>query len=108
MKATKLILAIAFIAFTTLAYAQTDRPDHETPPPSLTIKMSLKVALQNPELVKSMQEQLEPNFFKSILRPEYYTAKVLHRRIVFVIYGTLGEWKKFFSIRPDDPSGIAD
>lgn len=109
MKTTKLILAIAFLAFSTLVFAQTDRPDHNQPPPSITIKISLKVALNNPDLVRSMQEQLEPNFLYGVLLPKYYTAKVKHRRIEIVIFGTRPEWIRFFKMRPDiDPSGTAD
>jgi len=109
MKTTKLMLAIAFFAFSTLAFAQTDKPDTNEPPPSITIKITLKAALNNSDLVKSMQEQLDPGFLHKVLRPQYFTAKVKHRRVVYVIYGTYHEWMRFFRIRPlIDPAGTAD
>jgi hypothetical protein len=56
-----------------------------------------------------MQEQLEPNFLNGALLPKYYTAKVKHRGIEYVIFGTRAEWIRFFKMRPDiDPSGTAD
>ena len=57
MKTTKLILAIAFFAFSTMAFAQTASPDVNEPSPTLTIKITLRAALHNPALAKAIEVQ---------------------------------------------------
>ena len=106
MKATKLILAIAFFTFSTMAFAQTARPDQNEPAPTLSVKMALRVAIQNPALVKAMKVQLDPSFLQ---KPDQriYTVKVLYRNVTFIIWGTRIEWKHFFNGHGIDPAGTA-
>ena len=96
MKATKLILAIAFFAFSTMVFAQTERPDHNEPAPTLSAKIALKVAIQKPELVKAMYVQLDPRFLQENDQ-RIYTVKVSLGSVIFVIWGTRIEWKHFFN-----------
>jgi len=101
MKATKLILAIAFFAFSTMVFTQTARPDYNEPSPNLNVKISFRVAVENPRLVEAMHVQLDERF---LLQAEQriYTVLVTYRHVHYVIWGTRSEWKNFFS----DPSGI--
>ena len=109
MKASKLILAIMLFAFTTTVFAQSARPDPNEPPPTFTIKICLKSALQNPDLVKLMRVQLDPSFLPGVLTPQYFTAKVTHPRALYLIYVTYHEWMRFFRLNPPiDPAGTAD
>ena len=53
MKTTKLILAIAFFAFSTMVFSQTARPDQNEPVPTFSTKMSIKAALKSHSVVSS-------------------------------------------------------
>jgi hypothetical protein len=105
MKTTKLILAIAFFAFSTLAFSQTARPDVNKPAPTLCIKTTLSAAMHNVELVKAMKVQVSPDLI--LLDQKYYIAKVSLRNVVYVIWGKKEEWKLFFNGHAIDPSGTA-
>lgn len=105
MKATKLILAIAFFAFSTMAFAQTASPDVNEPPPTLTIKISLRAALHNPALVKAIEVQVSPTLILADQR--YYIAEVKLNKVVYVIIGKKVEWKLFFNGHGTDPTGTA-
>jgi hypothetical protein len=108
MNATKLILAIAFFAFSTMVFAQSKQLDQNEPAPTLSVKISLKVALQMPGLVKAMYVQLDPRFLL-VADQRIYTVKVKYRNVVYFIWGTKAEWKRFFTdhigIDPADPAG---
>jgi len=101
MNASKLILAIAFFAFSTMVFAQTTRPDQNEPTPNLSVKISLKVAIQNDGLVNAMYLQLDPRSILHCDRP-IIIAKVRYNHVVYSIFGKKAEWKKFFY----DPSGL--
>ena len=89
-----------------MIFAQTARPDRNEPAPTLSVKMALKVAMQNDGLVKAMYAQLDPRFIQDADQ-RIYTAKVLYRNVSFVIWGTKLEWKHFFNGHSIDPAGTA-
>lgn len=95
MKATKLGLIVALIAFAMMGYSQVEKaPD----PGKFAVKMSLQKAMNSKALVKAMYEQLDQ---KAILQGEpagYITVKVRFGRAIYYIYGTYGEWRNFFVI----------
>ncbi len=94
MKATKFVLIIAMLAFVSMSYAD------EKPGPTLTIKISLKKAIQNPGLVKTIYNQVSE---RTLLANEHngpYIAKVNYRRVVYIIYGKYEEWRNFFVMDP--------
>ncbi len=105
MKATKLILAIAFLTFSTLAFSQTARPDVNEPAPTLSVEITLGAALHNPALAKAIKAQVSPTLILADQR--YYIAKVKFRNVVYVVIGKKVEWKLFFNGHGTDPTGTA-
>ena len=95
MKATKLILVIAFLAFATMSYS-TEIVEIG----SNTVKISLKKAMENHGLVKAIYQQVDPRTFLQNEQNGLYIAHVNFRRIHYVIYGKLEEWKAFFRLAP--------
>ncbi len=94
MKATKLILIVAFISFTALGFSHND-----VDPGPTTVTISLENALERPNLVTLMYQQLDS---RVVLNqnpgeiPRLVSVKVKARKTVFVITGTLEAWKNFF------------
>jgi len=94
MKATKLILIVAFLSFAAMGFS---KEDVKSGP--LTITISLEKAVENPRLVSLMYQQLDS---RVVLNqnpgelPRIITAKVKTRLAVYVIFGTLDAWKEFF------------
>ena len=108
MKATKLILTIAFFVFSTMVFAQTARPDYNepAPAPNLSVEIPLKIAMEKPALLKAMQEQLDPRFLKeNDLR--IYKVKVDYCNAVIIVWGNRATWLYFFRLSHYDPSGTA-
>lgn len=97
MKTTKLILAIAFFAFSTMVFSQSVRPDQNKPGPTFTTKISIKAALENPTIAKAMKLQLNPAFLEGPYGQRVYTVKVKLPNVLLYIYGTRTEWKNFFN-----------
>ena len=96
MKTTKLILAIAFLAFSTLAFSQTERTNQNEPGLIFSSKISYKSAIHNQTLVRAMKAQLDPSFLQGPPQ-RIYTVKVKFPRVIFIIWGTRNEWKNFFN-----------
>jgi len=103
MKTTKLILAVAFFAFSTMVFSQSARPDQNqpVPVPNLSVKITLQSATQMDGLVKAMFKQLDPRLILQGDNP-IVVVKVKYGHITYTIWGKKAEWKNFFS----DPSGI--
>ena len=108
MKATKLILTIAFFAFSTMVFAQTARPDYNepAPAPSLSVEIHLKIAMEKPALLNAMQEQLDPRFLKENDQ-RIYKAKVFYCNAVIIVWGNRTTWLYFFRLSHNDPAGLA-
>jgi len=96
MKATKIVMIVALMAFVAMAYADVDPG-----PNSLSIKISLKAAKQDRGLVHAIYQQVDPRLLLQGEQP-LYTAKVKYRKVTFVIYGKYKEWADFFLMDPSD------
>jgi len=101
MKATKLILIVAFISFAAMGYS---KADIDRGP--LTVKITLENAITKPALVAAMHQQLTPAILNNEQPGRLITVKVKLRRTIFVIYGSRTAWKEFFQKRLDaEPEG---
>ena len=97
MKATKFVLVFTFVAFATMIFAQAERPSQNEPAPNQRcVKISLEKALLERGLRIAMYQQIKPSIL--INNQRLYTARVLHNRTVYFIYGTYAAWKVFFRI----------
>jgi hypothetical protein len=104
MKTTKLILVAALMAFATIGFSQTRSADvnQAKPTPELSLNISLTSALHNPGLVGAMRAQLDPSFLTGDQR--WYTVPVRYRHQVYYVSGSLGQWKRFFSLIKTAPA----
>ena len=99
MKATKLILIVAFISFTAMGYSKADI-DHGP----MTVKITLENAITNPALVVAMHQQLTPAILYNEQPGRLITAKVVLKRTTYVISGSRAAWVEFFKMRlEEDP-----
>ena len=99
MKTTKFFLIVALLSFATLNYSQPDDGNRNA-----VVKIALRSAMQNADLNKTMHEQLDSGFLNPIGTPDQlFSARVNHRGVVYVVFGTYAEWKLFFSAELDDP-----
>ncbi len=89
MKATKIVMIVALVAFATLVFSKPD-------PGSLTVKIWLSAALHNQALVKAMHVQLDRSLI-AVEQPGPYVAKVKLGKITYAIFGRYEQWKAFFS-----------
>ncbi len=104
MKTTKLMIVAAIMAFATLGFANSESSSVNDPitiVKQATVKITLRAAIQSPELVKDMRAQLSPDFLKTEQR--MYTVRVNHKNTAYFITGTYSEWVRFFSLEPVSP-----
>jgi len=100
MKATKLILIVAFISFAAMGFS---KEDVKSSP--VTITISLENALERPNLVILMHQQLDARLVLNQNPgevPRLITAKVKARKTVFVIFGSVEAWQNFFKKQIDE------
>ena len=94
MKTIKLILVVAILAIAASGYAGVD-------PGPKYIKISLKRAMENPELLHAMYHQLNKDFLQvdqlDVDKQRYYLAEVKYNRRIYLVYGTYDDWMFFFS-----------
>lgn len=91
MKTTKVFLVIAILSFATMGFSQ--EKSSKSP---LSVKMTISQAQQNFNLVVAMYQQLDPGSLQN--EPNgFYVAQVIFKSTPYLIYGTLNEWKTFFS-----------
>jgi len=103
MKTTKLILAIAFFAFSTMAFAQKASLDSNDPVPGIRC---VKISLENVPTVRGLTAALHQQISKNILifYQANYTVRVYYRHNVYYITASYAEWKEFFKMAlNDDP-----
>ncbi len=100
MKTTKLVLLAAIMAIATTGFTQPESAPAcaEKPAPTLSVKTTVKIAMQNPMLWHEMHLQLTPAFLMN--EQPCYTQTVQVKNVVYSITGTYKEWKLFFSIKP--------
>ena len=92
MKTLKLSMIVAILSVFLIGYANADT---KPLPAKKVVKISLVKALEEPGLVNAMREQLSLAFIK--VEPNgLYVATVYYNRVIYKIYGTRGEWVKFF------------
>mgnify|MGYP001767753707 CR=1 FL=1 len=89
MKTIKLILVVAILAVAASGYAGVD-------PGPKYIKISLKRAMEKPELLHAMYQQLNKDFLQ-VDQHGYYLAEVKYDRRIYLVFGTYDEWMFFFS-----------
>ena len=94
MKATKIVMIVALVAFATLVFSKPD-------PGSLIVKIWLSSALHNPALVKAMHVQLDCSLIAND-QPGPYVAKVKLGNITYAVFGRYEQWKAFFSSQVND------
>ncbi len=97
MKTTKLILVAAMLAFATVGFAQATSPapiNEIQVQPQLALNISLTSALHYPYLVRAMHAQLNPSFL--VNEQQTYTVVVRLKNVSYYVYGTYGQWIKFF------------
>ncbi len=88
MKAIKLALVIAILGCASLSYADVD-------PGPLSVKITLKKAMESRSLVRAMYQQIDKSFLQ-VDQNGYYVARVIFNRNIYVIYGKYEEWIRFF------------
>jgi len=96
MKATKILLSIAFLAFATMSYSSND------PEPQGAVKISLKKAMEDRGLVKAIYQQIDPRTFLQNKHDGPYIANVYFRHVYYAIFAKYEEWVKFFLMDPND------
>jgi hypothetical protein len=89
MKATKLVMITALVSFALMSFANAEFGMSKN-------VISLKAARNNVELVHAIYEQVSPAAIFNAERAGSYTAQVVLKKTVYLINGTLGEWKLFF------------
>ncbi len=92
MKTLNFFLIVSFLAIGSLAYSAPEAL------PSAT-RIPITKALQNPAMVKAMYQQID----ESLIQNEQlalYEAKIKFGRSVYIIYGKLQEWQRFFLMEP--------
>lgn len=94
MKATKIVMFFALMAFVAMAYADVDPG-----PAKLSVKISLKAAKQDRGLVHAIFQQVNPRLLLQSDQP-IYAAKVRYGDVIYVIYAKYREWKQFFHMSP--------
>jgi hypothetical protein len=97
MKTTKFFLIAALLSFSILTFTQADHENNH-----FSIKISLKIALHDPGLVRAMYEQLNQDFLNGNQELQVYSVAVKYRGSRYVIYGSYQEWINFFLMDYDD------
>ncbi len=90
MKTTKIALVIAFLSFATINFASVD-------PGPVCVKIHLKKAMQNRQLVRAMYEQLDMSFLQ-VDQNGLYVARVSFNHRFYFIHGKYEEWIAFFTM----------
>ena len=98
MKTVKLALITAVITFTTISILNADGFTKK-PPQKKIISITLLKAMQNPDLIIAMYQQLDPSFLKN--NQPLYTAEIKFQNYIFRISGTYIQWIMFFRNKPD-------
>ena len=89
MKATKLVMITALVSFALMSFATVELGMSKN-------VISLRTAMQSPQLVQAIYSQVNPADIFNIEKVGSYTVQVLLKKTVYLINGTLSEWKLFF------------
>lgn len=89
MKATKLVMIVALVSFALMSFANTDFGMSKN-------VISLRTARNSVELVHAIHDQVSPAVIFNAERAGSFTAQVVLKKTVYLITGTIKEWKMFF------------
>ena len=70
-----------------------------SPPAKKVISINLLKAIQNPDLVIAMYQQLDPGFLKS--NQPSYTKDIKFQNYIVRVTGTYEQWVLFFRAKPN-------
>ena len=98
MKSLKLTLIAIVISFASASIAHADGFT-TNPQAKKIVNLSIQQAVQNPDLVIAMYQQLDPVFLKS--NQPYYSKDVVFQNYVVRITGTYEQWILFFHHKPN-------
>ncbi|MEZ5195429.1 MAG: hypothetical protein R2764_03230 [Bacteroidales bacterium] len=107
MKTVNVMFVAVLMAVMSFGFAENaERPGVENQDQQLPKVIPLELAMQNPDLVLAMFNQLT----KQILVPDkpFYTVKIKYDNRIYFVCGTYGAWMHFFSIQPISKNGIAN
>jgi len=99
MKTLKLALVATLVACMMVGFANTDGFKSK---PKKTMNTTITKALQNPELVVAMYNQLEPSFLND--NEQLYVVTVNHNWTIYRILGSRLSWIKFFRMQEKSKS----
>lgn len=99
MKTLQLLLVAIILTFALQINAENQKEDRNQ---VLTVQMTIRVAMQHFDLVRAMYAQVNPSMLNNEAQ-KYYTAKVVHKNVVFVITGKYEEWMNFFYMDNTSP-----
>jgi hypothetical protein len=89
MKTTKLVMIVAFVSFALTTFANTEFGMSKN-------VISLRTASTNSHFVHAIHSQVNPADIFNAERVGSYTAQVVLKKTVYLVTGTIGEWKLFF------------
>lgn len=96
MKTSKILMIACLAAFTMMSFSMQAGVDPNTSYTSKTVvHLTLLEAVQHPELVDAMYDQLNDDFLLSGM-DKIYTQTLYHANVIWVITGTYNQWRLFF------------
>jgi len=89
MKTTKLAMIVALVSFALMTFANTELGLSKN-------VIALRTARANAHLVSAIHNQVNPADIFNTERAGNYTAEVMLKKTVYLITGSIAEWKLFF------------
>ncbi len=89
MKTTKLVMIVVLVSFALMAFAGTELGMSKN-------VISLRTASTNSYFVSAIHNQVNPADIFNSERTGMYTAQIVLKKTVYLVTGSLGEWKLFF------------
>jgi hypothetical protein len=89
MKTTKLVMIAALVSIALMTFANTELGMSKN-------VISLRTARSSVQLVHAIYSQVSPAVIFNSERAGSYTAQVMLKKTVYLITGTIREWKLFF------------
>jgi hypothetical protein len=92
MKTLRFSFIAILMSMALLANANTSMHDLN----KMSIGIALEDAIKNPELVRSMYDQLDDDFLRYYAKGYIIKKGVVHENIIYIISGSHEEWTLFF------------
>jgi len=101
MKTLKFALVIGLITAGTTIFSQTNESltITQTNDTHSVIRMPITKAFLNHSLLLVMYQQIDESLIAAE-KPGLYEARIKYGNIIYIIYGKLPEWQKFFLMDP--------